>query len=142
MKRTICLIALLIMVGCNQQIGPGEHPCLSAVDQDTCCIEMMKDEPHDDCEGEWRFDSTETCKWICSTDTPVPDSGFCGSSTKAACASHGDCTIGGCSGQVCQGKGEQQLITTCEFRECYNSQAFGMECRCTGNRCMWTKIVR
>ncbi len=65
-------------------------------------------------------------------------SGFCGSSTNGACSTDSDCMKGGCSGQVCQGKSEEPIITTCEFRECYDSVRYGVSCGCVSNKCQWS----
>ncbi len=55
---------------------------------------------------------------------------FCGSSTQGFCASNSDCVTGGCSGQVCQSVQEEPAITTCEYKDCYNSAKYGMACKC------------
>ena len=62
--------------------------------------------------------------------------GFCGWSTDASCATGNDCKPGGCSGQVCEGISEN-TITTCEYRECYNAQAFDVKCGCVSGKCQW-----
>jgi len=64
---------------------------------------------------------------------------FCGTSTKGQCSSDADCIAGGCSGQVCQSKSEEPAITTCEYRDCYNNQAYGVVCKCVNNKCQWKK---
>ncbi|HSB46695.1 MAG TPA: eight-cysteine-cluster domain-containing protein [Candidatus Bilamarchaeum sp.] len=67
-----------------------------------------------------------------------PDkAGFCGTSTQASCSSDSDCITGGCSGQVCQGKNEEPVITTCEYRTCYSAAAFGLKCGCMAGKCQW-----
>ncbi|MBI2584092.1 MAG: eight-cysteine-cluster domain-containing protein [Candidatus Aenigmarchaeota archaeon] len=63
--------------------------------------------------------------------------GFCGFSTGSSCTKDSDCTVGGCSSQVCQGVSEESIITTCEYRECYNAPAFGAECGCANAKCTW-----
>jgi len=65
--------------------------------------------------------------------------GFCGWSTKASCKTDDDCLKGGCSNQVCQGKNEKGIITTCEWKECYNADAYGLKCGCFKNKCQWIK---
>jgi len=62
---------------------------------------------------------------------------FCGSSTYGSCETPGDCVTGGCSGQVCQAKNEEPVVTTCEARECYNSRIYWMACDCVENKCQW-----
>jgi eight-cysteine-cluster-containing protein len=67
-----------------------------------------------------------------------PDkAGFCGWSTEGACQSDADCVTGGCSGQVCQSKDEEPVITTCEYRECYDENAYGVGCGCVAGKCQW-----
>lgn len=56
---------------------------------------------------------------------------FCGISTFGGCP----CIVSGCSGQVCQGKNEEKMVTTCEEKECYDSSAYS--CECVENRCQW-----
>ncbi|MCK4552752.1 eight-cysteine-cluster domain-containing protein [Candidatus Pacearchaeota archaeon] len=62
---------------------------------------------------------------------------FCGLSTYGSCSSDFDCIKGGCSGQVCQSKNEEPIITTCEFRECYNAEKYDMQCKCVNEKCQW-----
>jgi len=64
---------------------------------------------------------------------------FCGWSTNGNCASNSDCITGGCSGQVCQSKNEEGVITTCEFRDCYVAENYGLECKCQDSKCQWLK---
>jgi eight-cysteine-cluster-containing protein len=64
-------------------------------------------------------------------------SGFCGTSTRGACASDSDCMAGGCSGQVCQSVAEPPVISTCEYRDCYDAQAYGLACACISGKCGW-----
>ncbi len=61
---------------------------------------------------------------------------FCGSSTEAACDSHADCTTGGCSGQIC-GHVSEEMISTCEYRDCYNAEAYLLQCGCVQGECRW-----
>ncbi|MEM2176186.1 MAG: eight-cysteine-cluster domain-containing protein [Archaeoglobaceae archaeon] len=65
--------------------------------------------------------------------------GFCGWSTFSKCKSDADCKAGGCSAQVCMGVNEE-IVTTCEYRECYNSILYGVGCRCVNGACQWVKI--
>lgn len=62
---------------------------------------------------------------------------FCGWSSYASCKDDMDCKVGGCSGQVCMGVGEN-IVTTCEWRDCYNPN--GMKCGCFKGTCQWVKI--
>ncbi|NYZ77745.1 eight-cysteine-cluster domain-containing protein [Candidatus Micrarchaeota archaeon] len=73
----------------------------------------------------------------CTDGETPPAEGFCGSSTDGPCSSDADCMSGGCSGQVCQSKSEEPVVTTCEYRECYNAAAYGLSCGCVGGNCEW-----
>ncbi|MEM4472801.1 MAG: eight-cysteine-cluster domain-containing protein [Archaeoglobaceae archaeon] len=61
---------------------------------------------------------------------------FCGVSTFTECRTDEDCRIGGCSGQVCMGVGDE-IITSCEYRECYDHRKYGIICKCVNNMCQW-----
>lgn len=63
---------------------------------------------------------------------------FCGWSTYAECKSDVDCTTGGCSGQVCMGVGED-VVTTCEWKDCFDAKKFNMKCGCFENKCQWAQ---
>lgn len=71
------------------------------------------------------------------TITPSPKESFCGTSTNGECSIDSDCTAGGCSGQVCQSKTEEPMITTCEYRDCYNAEEYGVKCSCASGACAW-----
>ena len=77
----------------------------------------------------------------CTVEEPEPqeppEEEFCGTSTNASCETNQDCERGGCSGQVCEGK-DEDTITTCEFRNCYNAYAYNLTCQCKDNQCQWT----
>ena len=62
---------------------------------------------------------------------------FCGWSTYGECSSDIDCLEGGCSGQVCESKSEESTITTCEWIDCYDNEAYGVRCKCIEGRCQW-----
>ncbi|MCS7118514.1 MAG: eight-cysteine-cluster domain-containing protein [Archaeoglobaceae archaeon] len=64
---------------------------------------------------------------------------FCGKSTFAYCEKDDDCKIGGCSGNFCMGVGEE-IVTTCEYRECYDYLKYNMGCKCVYNRCQWKRL--
>jgi eight-cysteine-cluster-containing protein len=70
---------------------------------------------------------------------PDQQEDFCGRSTHGNCATDSGCVKGGCSGQVCQSKDEEPVITTCEWRECYNASAYGLGCVCVNEQCRWHK---
>lgn len=63
--------------------------------------------------------------------------GFCGRSTNGKCDDDFDCITSGCSGQICQSINEDPIITTCEWRDCYNAKAYSLECKCVDNKCQW-----
>jgi len=63
--------------------------------------------------------------------------GFCGTASGSKCQSDGDCVRQGCSRQVCQSKTEDPAITTCEWRECYRAESFGVQCGCVEGKCAW-----
>jgi eight-cysteine-cluster-containing protein len=70
--------------------------------------------------------------------TSQPKEKFCGRSTFGKCESDEDCVTGGCSGQVCQSRFEKPVITTCEWKECYNAEKYGMMCKCVEGKCQWS----
>jgi len=65
--------------------------------------------------------------------------GFCGWSTESACKTDADCLKSGCSGQVCQGRAEEPIVTTCEWRDCYNTEVYGVKCGCFARKCQWSR---
>jgi eight-cysteine-cluster-containing protein len=69
---------------------------------------------------------------------PPPATGFCGTSSGSACRADADCVAGGCSGQVClAARDAGDVMTTCEWRDCYDAARFGVACGCVGGRCAW-----
>ncbi len=62
--------------------------------------------------------------------------GFCGWSTYGKCESDEDCIVAGCSSQVCAAKNES-IVTTCEWKECYDAKKYGVSCKCINGRCQW-----
>ena len=85
--------------------------------------------------------STELDKnWIKQIEKTLTLEEFCGWSTYGNCSSDSDCTAGGCSGQVCQSKYEEPVITTCEWRDCFDASKYGLKCRCIDGRCQWSEI--
>ena len=63
---------------------------------------------------------------------------FCGSSMEGYCETNSDCVVGGCSSHVCGNLNEMgDLVTTCEFRECYRANVYGVSCGCFENKCAW-----
>ena len=63
--------------------------------------------------------------------------GFCGTSTYGSCGTDNDCIPNGCSSQICSSVTEGEIVTTCEYRSCYDSAAFGLECGCVQKKCQW-----
>jgi eight-cysteine-cluster-containing protein len=70
-------------------------------------------------------------------ETSVSMNEFCGVSSGGPCKETSECKVGGCSNQVCYSQSEGDPITTCEYKECYNAKAFGVECRCVDEKCLW-----
>lgn len=66
---------------------------------------------------------------------------FCGKSTFGACQTDADCITAGCSNSVCQSKTEEQSVTTCEWKDCYNSSTYKVNCLCINNKCAWSKLT-
>ena len=77
--------------------------------------------------------------WIKQIEKTLTLEEFCGWSTYGNSSSDSDCTAGGCSGQVCQSKYEEPVITTCEWRDCFDASKYGLKCRCIDGRCQWLK---
>ncbi len=63
---------------------------------------------------------------------------FCGTSTFAACSVDADCKAGGCSGQVCDAASAEPLVSTCEFRDCYDAARYEKRCGCVADKCAWS----
>jgi len=68
-----------------------------------------------------------------------PNLKFCGWSTYGKCSSDKDCITTGCSKQICQSRFEKPMLTTCEWKDCYDTEKFGIACRCVEGRCQWVK---
>jgi len=67
---------------------------------------------------------------------------FCGQSTEGPCLSDSDCLTGGCSGEVCRSRLEEEITTICLFRECYRAKDYGLTCQCLNNQCQWTETEK
>jgi len=63
--------------------------------------------------------------------------GFCGWSTYGKCTTDKDCIKSGCSGEVCQSRFEEPVITPCQYKECYNPEKYNVKCKCINNKCQW-----
>lgn len=72
----------------------------------------------------------------CTSGT-VQKEEFCGTSTNGYCTMDTECTTDGCSGQVCRATSEEPVITTCEWKACYDAQTYSVSCRCVQGACQW-----
>ncbi len=81
--------------------------------------------------------TTSEVELTTSTEVETPCGGFCGWSTGGACVTDFDCVRDGCSGQVCRSTHEEPVFTTCEWRECYDAQKYGVRCKCIDGKCKW-----
>lgn len=77
--------------------------------------------------------------WRCTGLIPSDQGDFCGNSTGRECSSDSDCKIDGCASQVCQSKKEESSRIVCEYKSCYNADAYGLKCRCAEGGCQWTQ---
>jgi len=87
----------------------------------------------------WYYSNTGALLTYSQCEVPVqetPSQRFCGWATNASCTYTSDCMAGGCSGQVCGGKNEE-LITTCEYTDCYNAAKYNASCACVMGKCNW-----
>jgi eight-cysteine-cluster-containing protein len=71
------------------------------------------------------------------SDSPKED--FCGWSTYGNCIYDSDCIVSGCSSQICQSKEEGAIITTCEWKDCYDAENYNLKCKCIEGKCQWSK---
>ncbi|MBI3588370.1 eight-cysteine-cluster domain-containing protein [Candidatus Micrarchaeota archaeon] len=74
------------------------------------------------------------------TPSPSPTCGlgdFCGTSTNGPCAADSDCVRDGCSAQVCRSAADGPVITTCEYRACYDANRYNAGCGCVAGQCQW-----
>jgi len=71
----------------------------------------------------------------CSAQDIEPVQEFCGISTSGSCTSDEECTITGCSAEICQSVNEESMISICEWKDCYNNA--NHECNCVDNQCKW-----
>jgi eight-cysteine-cluster-containing protein len=75
----------------------------------------------------------------CSTPAVVEKEAvsFCGTSSGDACVQDNDCTVGGCSSQICQSASAESGMSTCEYRDCYDAKVAGVSCGCSSGKCQW-----
>ena len=69
----------------------------------------------------------------------TPNVKFCGWSTYGKCNSDEDCVRAGCSKQVCQSKFEENILTTCEWFDCYDADKYKVACKCVNGKCQWVR---
>ena len=62
---------------------------------------------------------------------------FCGYSSIDSCNVDIDCMTTGCSGQICHAVISGDVITDCEYKECFNAENFGLRCGCFEGLCAW-----
>ncbi len=82
------------------------------------------------------FAQSMTSKTVENTNGSEKNS-FCGTSTYGECETNSDCARAGCSDSVCQSINEETVITTCEFKDCYNAEKYNMRCKCINGQCQW-----
>lgn len=136
---TLFIVAFFILLGCTneeQLIGgqQDEHGCLIAAGYQWCpsgqkCMRMWEEYCKEYAD---QYRVNEQTRGVFDLGS------FCGSSTLAKCEADSDCWTGGCSAQLCRGISEE-IDTTCEWRDCYNSQPYGVECGCVQSQCQWFK---
>jgi len=136
-----------------QEIGGKFNPCASACRNDpqatVCTMQCVQVCEFDTTVVVTDFDSCveagnpvmesdpRQCKNGDSTFTEQKAESFCGTSTESPCDEDEDCRTGGCSGQICQSSKEEGLASDCEYKECYNNEAYDLKCGCFEGRCRW-----
>jgi eight-cysteine-cluster-containing protein len=124
------IICSILLVSCTQKLIGGdkdEHGCLVAAGYSWCPSTQQ-------CQKMWET-YCEEFKDQYTLDEPTVEE-FCGSSTNATCQYDSDCMQTGCTAQVCAGK-DEQIITDCMARSCYNAKQHNLECSCLDNKCQW-----
>lgn len=59
------------------------------------------------------------------------------SAQSSECDSDADCSVGGCSGQICAPRGKAgQIVSTCEYRAEYDCLRLS-DCSCVKGKCQW-----
>jgi len=74
-----------------------------------------------------------------NNNSQPPTEKFCGWSTNGNCIHDSDCIVSGCSNQLCQSRDEGSIVTTCEWRDCYDAKKYGLNCKCVEGKCQWSK---
>lgn len=125
---------------CNTETCECEEKQAEACVLSLCDCQCHKAPYQDDapcginCRGEYGIKGCELVDDEC--EELKEEESFCGSSTNASCQTNADCVAGGCSGQICQGK-DEDMVTTCEWRDCYANEQYGLSCQCINNQCQW-----
>jgi eight-cysteine-cluster-containing protein len=76
-------------------------------------------------------------EYSCNCSDDCQEEEFCGWSTEEPCSDNSDCLEEGCSGQVCRSIEDEPVTTTCEYKRCYNNEAYGLACSCVEGKCQW-----
>lgn len=63
---------------------------------------------------------------------------YYGQSTYGSCLMQSDCTVTGCSSEICQSKKEETRLSVCIFRE-DTPQSMGYRCGCVNQKCSWLR---
>ncbi len=129
-KANVILIAalvflIIILAGCETPKRP-EPPSLP-IDDSTTPPQICKtdsDCPQPMCPGGKNSCVDGICSASKCLDLPQPE-----------CLKDSDCEVGGCSGTICEKKGER-TITTCEYRAEYACYKL-TECGCDKGKCSW-----
>jgi len=144
------------VTGNNTTIIPPGYEVKDYCQKDSDCVRLHKccdcgmgeyvniyNQQNPDCPGPRCLCAEMASKGVCKSNRCIavplypPQEAFCGWSTNGSCSSDEDCIAGGCSGQVCQSQGEEPVITTCEYRDCYNGANYGVSCGCADGKCRW-----
>lgn len=67
----------------------------------------------------------------------IGEDNFCGISTEGPCEYDSECITGGCSGQVCESRKNDPLITSCMEQDCQIAENYNLRCRCIEKGCQW-----
>jgi eight-cysteine-cluster-containing protein len=135
-------LRLLVMVGMLAACGTGDEDANSATDsrQDLLTKSQAREQLG---QGALDYDPCERYGWYgdgeCDDFCPNPDPDC--AATISGCVTHADCTVGGCSGQLC-GSVNDELISTCEYLPeyaCYDQEY--TECGCFDGQCGWQQTA-
>ncbi|MDD5098750.1 MAG: eight-cysteine-cluster domain-containing protein [Candidatus Colwellbacteria bacterium] len=76
------------------------------------------------------------------SETTEKEDNFCGVSSYGSCVTESDCVKGGCSGQICGSRNDEPLMTTCEYKECYDAVKYEKNCGCVSGKCQWSPAAK